>query len=64
MTKAELMEKVGKPVIIHFKDGKKTAGILGYTKEFSHVYGYRHPGMFTCQNWDFRVSHVKKVEDL
>lgn len=62
MTKAELMKNVGKKVEIIFADGNTTTGVLGFTKEFSSKYGYRKPNCFTVNNWDFKVSHVKKIK--
>lgn len=62
MTKSELMQLVGKKVKVTFKSSnKEVIGILGYSKEFSEKYNYRKPKYFTIRNWDFLVSHVKKV---
>lgn len=33
MTKAELMDLVGKNVFVYFKDGKKIYGKLGFVKD-------------------------------
>ena len=63
MTKAELMELVGKKVIVHFKDGEKEiCGTLGYVDGFSVKYDYRKPNYFYIGNTSFKVSHVRKVE--
>lgn len=62
MTNAELQKYIGKDVTITFKDGEAERGILGFTKEFSAQYGYRKPGYYTIGNWNFKVSHIKKVE--
>lgn len=65
MKKDELMQLVGKRVKVTLKfSNKELIGILGYTKEFSEKYDYRRPKYFTIHNWDFLVSHVKKVEVL
>lgn len=65
MKKADLMELVGKRVKVTLKfSNKELIGILGYTKEFSEKYDYRRPKYFTIRNWDFLVSHVKKLEVL
>ena len=67
MKKADLMQLVGKRVKVIFKEscgGGESTGILGYTKEFSEKYNYRHPNYFTINQYDFRASHVKKVEVL
>lgn len=62
MKKDELMRLVGKRVKVTLKfSNKELIGILGYTKEFSEKYDYRRPKYFTIRNWDFLVSHVKKV---
>lgn len=61
------MQLVGKRVKVTFiKEigGKEITGILGYTKEFSEKYDYRHPDYFTINQYDFKGSHVKKVEVL
>lgn len=67
MKKSELMQLVGKMVRVTFiKEcgGKEITGVLGYTKEFSEKYDYRLPNYFTINEYDFKVSHVKKVEVL
>lgn len=65
MKKEDLMKLVGKRVKVTFKcNGKEIVGELGYTKEFSEKYNYRRPKYFTIRNYDFLVSHVKKVEVL
>lgn len=67
MKKDELMKLVGKRVKVTFiKEigGKEITGVLGFTKEFSEKYDYRHPDYFTINQYDFKVSHVKKVEVL
>jgi hypothetical protein len=69
MKKDELMKLVGKRVKVTFIlgcGGVEITGILGYTKEFSASYGWRRPHYFTLdtneRDYDFLVSHVKKVE--
>lgn len=67
MKKDELMQLVGKRVRVTFIlgcGGVEITGILGYTKEFSEKYDYRYPNYFTINEYDFKVSHVKKVEVL
>lgn len=67
MKKDELMKLVGKKVKVTFIPGcggGESTGILGFTKEFSEKYDYRHPNYFTINNIDFKVSHVRKVEVL
>lgn len=65
MKKSELMQLVGKMVKVTFKaSNKEIVGELGYTKEFSEKYNYRRPKYFTIRNYDFLISHVKKVEVL
>lgn len=67
MKKDELMQLVGKRVTITFREdcgGGSSTGVLGFTKEFSEKYDYRHPNYFTINHIDFKVSHVKKVEVL
>ena len=60
MKKAELMELVGKTVTVTFSDGQTSTGELGYTTKFCEELDYRRVGFFTVNNWDFRVSHIKK----
>lgn len=63
MTKANLMDLVGKKVCVYFKDGEKGIyGVLGYVDKFSAKYGYRKPNYFYIGNTSFKVSHVKRVE--
>lgn len=67
MKKDELMQLVGKRVRVIFTEdcgGGESTGILGFTKEFSEKYDYRHPNYFTINNIDFKVSHVRKVDVL
>lgn len=62
MTKAGLMELVGKKVKIIFTGGNVEEGVLNYADEFSAKYDYRKPNYFYIGNTSFKVSHVKKVE--
>lgn len=65
MTKAELMELVGKTTIIHLKyEDRLLFGILYYADEFSARYGYRKPHHFYIGNISFLPSHVRKAEVL
>ena len=62
MTKAELMNLVGKKIFVCFKDSESGIyGTLGYVDEFSAKHDYRNPGYFYIRNMSFKVSHVKKV---
>ena len=62
MTKAELMELVGKKVTVYFKHEERgTCGVLGYADEFSAKHDYRKPSYFYIGNTSFKVSHVRKV---
>lgn len=63
MKKEELLAYVGKEVTVVFKDGTEEKGVLGYAKEFSTKYNYRKPDCFTLNNWDFKVSHIKKIKE-
>ena len=63
MTKAELMELVGKKIIVYFKDEERGIyGTLNYVDEFSAKYDYHRPNCFYIGNTSFKVSHVRKVE--
>lgn len=62
MTKAELMNLVGKKVAVTFKDGDTICGILGYAEKFSAKHHYIKPNYFYIENISFKVSYVKKVE--
>lgn len=62
MTKAELMELVGKKVHIYFKNEERGIyGTLNYADEFSAKYDYRKPNYFYIGNRSFKVSHVRKL---
>lgn len=64
MTRAELMTLVGKKVKVYFKDSERVSyGTLGYVDEFSEKYQYREPGYFFVGNMNFKVSHIRKVEE-
>lgn len=64
MTKAEIMELVGKKVFVYFKDGEGGIyGTLNYADEFSAKHGYRKPNFFYIDNTSFKVSHVRKVAE-
>jgi len=63
MTRAELMNLVGKKVMVYFKDGERAIyGTLGYVDEFSEKYLFRKPGYFFIGFTIFKVSHIRKVE--
>ena len=63
MTKADLMNLVGKKVSVYFKDKEDAIhGTLCYADEFSVKHDYRTPNTFYIGNTSFRVSHVRKVE--
>lgn len=62
MKKAELMGLLGYLVEVTFLDGKVITGRLGYTETFSEKYNFRKSGYFTVQNYDFLVSHIKKIK--
>ena len=61
MTKAELMNLVGKKLHVYFKDGERVYGTLGYVDEFSAKHNYRKPDYFYVGNTSFKVSHVRNV---
>ena len=63
MTKAELMNLVGKNAKVYFKNSERFIyGTLGYVDEFSEKYDFRKPGYFFIGNTSFKVSHIRKVE--
>lgn len=63
MTRDKLNSYIGKCVTVTFKDGATTTGVLGFTPEFSSKYGYRKPNYYTCNEWDFKVSHIKSIKE-
>lgn len=63
MTKAKLMEYVGKKIYVYFKDGESICGSLGYADEFSPKHDYRKPNYFYIGNTSFKVSHVRKLAE-
>ena len=62
MTKANLMELIGKKVTVYFK-GRENGiyGTLHYADEFSEKHDYRKPDYFYIGHMNFKVSHVKYV---
>ena len=63
MTKAELMEYVGKKIYVYFKDGQSGIyGLLCYADDFSEKHNYRKPNYFYIGHTSFKVSHVRKIE--
>ena len=64
MTKAELMEYVGKKVTIYFKDVERGIyGTLGYADEFSAKHHYVKPQYFYISHTSFKVSHIRKLKE-
>ena len=61
MTKAKLMELVGKKVYVRFKDGTSIYGTLRYADEFSAKHDWRKPNYFYIDNLSFKVSHVRRL---
>lgn len=61
MKKSDLMNHVGKDVVIVLFDDSTICGKLGYIDEFSEKYDYRKPKNFYIGNMSFKVSHVKKL---
>lgn len=75
MTRAELDEYLDKRVKLTFKDDRTYEGYLSFTSEFSSKYGYRKPNYYHILHYrkngvsnigglSFKVSHVKKVEEV
>ena len=61
MTKAEIMNLVGKYVFVEFKSGRIIFGKLGFADEFSAKHDYRKPNYFYVGHISFKVSHIKKL---
>lgn len=62
MKKEQLLNLVGKKVIVYFKDKDEGIhGTLGYADEFSAKHDYRKPDYFYIGNTSFKVSHVRKA---
>ena len=55
---------IGKAVEVTLFNNTVIKGVLGYTAEFSEKYKYRKPNCYTCGNYSFRKSHVKKIRGL
>lgn len=66
MTKAELMDLVGKRVRVKYHDDRIDEGILAYADTFSAEHGYIKPNYFyfkdSTSNMTFKVSHIKKAK--
>lgn len=61
-TRRELDNYIGKNVDVTLFDGSTLSGVLGYTPEFSEKYGWRKPGCFTIDKYDFKASHIINIE--
>ena len=61
MKRAELMNLVGREVIIVLNDNQTIKGRLGYVDEFSAKHDYRKPKYFYVGDMSFKVSHVKTL---
>ena len=61
MKRAEIMELVGREVIIVLHDNYTIQGKLGYADEFSAKHDYRKAKYFYVGDMSFKVSHVKKI---
>lgn len=61
MKRAELMNLVGREVIIVLHDNRTIQGKLGYADEFSAKHDYRKAKYFYVGDMSFKVSHVKKL---
>ena len=55
---------IGALVEVTLFDNKVIKGVLGFTEEFGAKYDYRKPNYYTCGNYSFRKSHVKKIRGL
>lgn len=64
MTIKELKKYIGVKVGVIFKDGTVKVGVLGFTEDFSEKYGYRKPNYFTIDDYDFKVSHIRKIKEI
>ena len=63
MTKAELMQHVGKRVFVYLKNQEVgICGTLGYADEFSAKHDYRKPNYFYIGDRTFKVSHVSRFK--
>ena len=65
MTKEELMQYVGKKVLVYLKVREKGIyGTLNYVDDiFMTEYGYRKTNYFYIDNIAFKVSHVRKLKE-
>lgn len=55
---------IGKTVEVVLFDNKIIKGVLGYTADFSEKYDYRKPNYYTCGDYSFRKSHIKKIKEV
>ena len=63
MTKAALMQYVGKRVYVYLnKEAIVVCGTLGYADEFSSKHEYRKPNCFYIGDRTFRVSNVRRFK--
>jgi len=64
MTKADLMNLLGKNVTVKYKDGKTETGILKYVDDFSFKHHYKKVGYSYVENNDFCVNSCFKVSHI
>ena len=64
MKRENLNKYLGDMVRVTFMDGEIKIGFLGFTPEFSPLYGYRKPHYYTLGDIDFKASHVKKIRRM
>ena len=68
MKKSDLMNMLGTNVRVTYSKGLVETGILKYVDEFSEKHGWKKTDYFyvdpspSCMT--FKVSHVKKVEQI
>lgn len=62
MDKKDLMEYVGKRVVIRFFDDSHTWGVLKFIDKFSAENDFLKVNSFHIGSTTFKASHVKKIE--
>lgn len=64
MILTDVLEFVGKQVMVIFEDGTMSEGLLEYIQSYSELSGWRRPKHFYIGDRSFRAWHVKEIKEI